>query len=377
MSTPHHREDGAPRPSGGREIDIDFLQIFTLLNKHNFGEDFQSTMDSARHLIISLILAALITVIGTIGYMMVEGWDFMDALYMTVITISTVGYSEVRQVDAAGRIFTILIVITGVGFSLYVAGAVVQFMVEGQIRKIMGRRRLDQKLKRLKNHYIICGYGRIGRVLVRNLRRKISDLVVVDNNPDLVTNMEEDRLLYVEGDATEEETLIKAGIYNARGLVSVLATDTDNVFLVLTARQLNSNLDIIARAGTDRSKDKLKAAGATTVESPYEMGALRMAQRILRPKVTSFLDFALSTRRKDILMEELPVSRDSDLANLTLKDSGIRQKYNLIVIAIEKATGEMLFNPSFEALIEGDDTLIAVGEEPNLHLLAQALHPHG
>jgi voltage-gated potassium channel len=145
----------------------------------------------------------------------------------------------------------------------------------------------------------------------------------------------------------------------------------------LTARQLNSNLDIIARAGTDRSKDKLKAAGATTVESPYEMGALRMAQRILRPKVTSFLDFALSTRRKDILMEELPVSRDSDLANLTLKDSGIRQKYNLIVIAIEKATGEMLFNPSFEALIEGDDTLIAVGEEPNLHLLAQALHPHG
>ncbi|MGD9098552.1 MAG: potassium channel protein [Desulfobacterales bacterium] len=334
-------------------------------------------MDSARHLIISLILAALITVIGTIGYMMVEGWDFMDALYMTVITISTVGYSEVRQVDAAGRIFTILIVITGVGFSLYVAGAVVQFMVEGQIRKIMGRRRLDQKLKRLKNHYIICGYGRIGRVLVRNLRRKISNLVVVDNSPDLVTNMEEDRVLYVEGDATEEETLIKAGIHNARGLVAVLATDTDNVFLVLTARQLNSNLDIIARAGTDRSKDKLKAAGATTVESPYEMGALRMAQRILRPKVTSFLDFALSTRRKDILMEELPVSRDSALANLTLKDSGIRQNYNLIVIAIEKATGEMLFNPSFEALIEEDDTLIAVGEEPNLHLLAQALHPHG
>ena len=334
-------------------------------------------MDSARHLIISLILAALITIIGTIGYMMVEGWDFMDALYMTVITISTVGYSEVRQVDAAGRVFTILIVITGVGFSLYVAGAVVQFMVEGQIRKIMGRRRLDQKLKRLKNHYIICGYGRIGRVLVRNLRRKISNLVVVDNSPDLVTNMEEDRVLYVEGDATEEETLIKAGIHNARGLVAVLATDTDNVFLVLTARQLNSNLDIIARAGTDRSKDKLKAAGATTVESPYEMGALRMAQRILRPKVTSFLDFALSTRRKDILMEELPVSRDSALANLTLKDSGIRQNYNLIVIAIEKATGEMLFNPSFEALIEGDDTLIAVGEEPNLHLLAQALHPHG
>ncbi|MDJ0720258.1 MAG: NAD-binding protein [Desulfobacterales bacterium] len=331
-------------------------------------------MDSARHLVISLILAFLITVFGTAGYMMVEGWDFMDALYMTVITISTVGYSEVRQVDAAGRIFTIFIVVTGVGFSLYVAGAVVQFMVEGQIRKIMGRKRLGLKLKRMKNHYIICGYGRIGRVLVRNLRRKIPNLVVVDNNPDLVSNMENDGVLYVDGDATEEDTLIKAGIHNARGLVSVLATDTDNVFLVLTARQLNPNLDIIARAGADRSKDKLKAAGATTVESPYEMGALRMAQRILRPKVTSFLDFALSTRRQDILMEELPVSHDSELVNLTLKDSGIRQNYNLIIIAIEKSSGEMLFNPSFDARIEVDDTLIAVGEEPNLHLLAQALY---
>ena len=204
----------------------------------------------------------------------------------------------------------------------------------------------------------------------------MTNLVVVDNNPDLVTYMEEDGVLYVEGDATEESTLIKAGIHNAQGLVSALATDTDNVFLVLTARQLSPHLDIIARAGTDRSKDKLKAAGATTVESPYEMGALRMAQRILRPKVTSFLDFALSTKRQDILMEELPVSRDSQLANFALKDSGIRQRYNLIVIAIEKSTGEMLFNPSFEALIEVDDTLIAVGEEPNLHLLAQDLNPN-
>jgi voltage-gated potassium channel len=332
-------------------------------------------MDSTRHLIVALILAFMILVIGTLGYMMIEGWDFMDSLYMTVITISTVGYGEVRQVDHVGRIFTIFIVLTGVGFSLYVAGAVVQFMVEGRIRQIMGRRRLDQTLRRLKNHYIICGYGRIGRVLVRNLRRKFPNLVVIDNNPNLVGVMEEDGVLFIDGDATEESTLIKAGIENAQGLVSVLATDTSNVFLVLTARQLNPRLHIIARAGEDRSKAKLRAAGATTVESPYEMGALRMAQRILRPKVTSFLDFALSATRKDILMEELPVGRESDLANLTLKDSGIRQRYNLIVIAIEKATGEMLFNPSFEALIAAGDTLIAVGEEPNLQSLARALNP--
>ena len=180
-----------------------------------------------------------------------------------------------RQVDYAGRIFTILIVLTGVGFSLYFAGAVAQFMVEGQIRQIMGRRRLDQKLRRLKNHYIICGYGRIGRVLVRNLRRKHPNLVVIDNNPNLMSVMEEDGVLYVSGDATEESTLIKAGIVKAKGLVSALATDTNNVFL----------------------------------------------------------------------------------------------------IAIEKSTGEMLFNPSFEAVIEAEDTLIAVGEEPNLHTLARDLSP--
>ncbi len=152
-------------------------------------------MNSARHLIVSVILVFMITVIGTLGYMMVEGWNYMDALYMNVITISTVGYGEVRQVDNAGRIFTIPIVVTGVGFSLYVAGAVVQFMVEGQIRQILGRRRLDQKLRRPKNHYIICGYGRIGRVLVRNLRRKLSNIVVIDNNPNLVSAMEEDGVL--------------------------------------------------------------------------------------------------------------------------------------------------------------------------------------
>ncbi len=332
-------------------------------------------MNSARHLAISITLAFLILVLGTIGYMVIEGWGFMDALYMTVITISTVGFSEVRPVDATGRIFTMFIVLTGVGFSLYVAGAIVQFMVEGRIRQIMGRRRLDRKISRLKNHYIICGYGRIGRVLTRNLLRKFSNIVVIEKNPDLVAVMEEDGVLYLSGDAAEESLLNKAGIERARGLVAVLATDTDNVFLVLTARQLNPQLPIFARAGQEASKSKLKMAGATIVESPYEMGALRMAQRILRPKVTSFLDFALSSKRKDILMEEIPVSEKCKIANVMLKDSGIRQRYDLIIIAIEKANNDMIFNPSFESRVQPGDTLIAVGEEPNLLALANELNP--
>lgn len=332
-------------------------------------------MNSARHLTVSIILAFLILVMGTIGYMVLEGWGFMDALYMTVITISTVGYSEVRPVDEIGRIFTIFIVLTGVGFSLYVAGAVVQFMVEGRVRQILGRRRLDRKISRLKNHYIVCGYGRIGRVLTRNLTGKIPDIVVIEKDTTLVPVMDEDGILYLSGDAAEENILIKAGITRARGLVAVLATDTDNVFLVLTARQLNPDLAIFARAGREASKAKFMMAGATIVESPYEMGALRMAQRILRPKVTSFLDFALSSKRKDILMEEIPVSEQSKIANVMLKDSGIRQKYNLIIIAIEKANNEMIFNPSFESRIHPGDTLIAVGEEHNLLALANSLNP--
>ena len=283
-------------------------------------------MNSTRHLIVSIILAFLILVIGMIGYMVLEGWGFMDALYMTVITISTVGYSEVRPVDEIGRIFTIFIVMIGVGFSLYVAGAVVQFMVEGRVRQILGRRRLDRKISRLKNHDIVCGYGRIGRVLTKNLTGKIQDIVVIEKDTALVPVMDEDGILYLSGDAAEESILIKAGIKRARGLVAVLATDTDNVFLVLTARQLNPELAIFARAGLEASKAKFMMTGATIVESPYEMGALRMAQRILRPKVTSFLDFALSSKRKDILMEEIPVSEQSKIANVMLKDSGIRQQ---------------------------------------------------
>jgi voltage-gated potassium channel len=307
--------------------------------------------------------------------MVIEDWRFLDALYMTIITISTVGYREVNQVGDVGRIFTILLVASGVGFTLYVAGAVVQFMVEGRIRIILGRRRLDQKINRLKNHYIVCGYGRIGRVICRHLRRKPLDVVAIDKSPDLIPVMDEDGVLYVVGDAAEEASLIKAGIKRAKGLIAALATDTDNVFLVLTARQLAPELTIIARASQEAVKNKLQAAGADSVESPYEMGAVSMAHHIIRPTVTNFLDLAFAYQRKDIQMEEIPVSELSQLVNVQLKDSGIRQNYNLIIIAIKKPDGNMLFNPSFEAAIMPNDTVIAVGELENLQKLEKILNP--
>jgi voltage-gated potassium channel len=286
-----------------------------------------------------------------------------------------VGYREVNQVGDIGRLFTIFLVLIGVGFTFYVMAAVVQFMVEGRVRIIMGRRRLDKKIDRLKNHYIVCGYGRIGRVLCRNLQRTPHDLVVVEKNPDLVRVMDGDGVLYVSGDAADEANLLKAGIKRAKGLVAALATDTDNVFLVLSARQLAPELNIIARASHQGAKQKLRAAGANSVESPYEMGAASMAQRIIRPTVTNFLDLAFAYTRKDIQMEEIPVSENSDLTNIALKDSGIRQNYNLIIIAIKKPDGTMLFNPSFEAAFKPNDTVIAVGEEENLQKLEKILNP--
>jgi voltage-gated potassium channel len=332
-------------------------------------------MNKTRHLAISIALSLLILVTGTAGYMLIEDWRFLDALYMTIITISTVGYREVNQVGDIGRLFTIFLVLIGVGFTFYVMAAVVQFMVEGRMRIILGRRRLDKHIDRLKNHYIVCGYGRIGRVLCSNLQRTAYELVVIEKNIDLIPAMDDDGVLYVTGDAGDEANLLKAGIKRARGLVAALATDTDNVFLVLSARQLAPELNIIARASQQGAKNKLHAAGANSVESPYEMGAASMAHRIIRPTVTNFLDLAFAHTRKDIQMEEIPVSENSRLTNIPLKDSGIRQDFNLIIIAIKKPDGTMLFNPSFEAALMPDDTVIAVGEEENLQKLEKILNP--
>jgi voltage-gated potassium channel len=328
-----------------------------------------------RHFLIIVTLLVFTVAAGTIGFELIEGWGFMDALYMTVITIATVGYQEIRPLGEAGRIFNMALIFFGLGTTTYVAASVVRFMVEGRIRAIMGRRRLDRRIDRLRNHYIVCGYGRIGRILCQTLQQKPVDLVAIEKSPDLVPVMEQDRVLFVQGEATSEETLQRAGIARARGLVAVLGTDTDNVFLVLTARQLAPQLMIIARTGREESKNKLRAAGANIVESPYELGASRLAQRIMRPAVTSFLDSAFSNTRKDIQMEELAVSHASPLAHLSLKDSGIRQKYNLIIIAIKNTDGAMLFNPSFETTIQPGDTVIAVGEVENLDRLENALNP--
>jgi len=332
-------------------------------------------MDSTRQLIISVLIILAIILCGAWGFMAIEGWNFLDALFMSVITLTTVGFGEVHELSPVGRIYTILLIFVGVGFLGYMGATLIPYMIEGRIRIILGRRRLDQKITRLKNHYIVCGYGRIGRVLCMNLRQKPIDIVVIEKSPDLVPVMEEDRILYLTGDTADEAILLSAGIERAKGLIAVLGTDVDNVFLVLTARQLNPKLFIMARAIYKESKSKLLAAGASAVESPYEVGAVSMAHRIIRPTVTSFLDLALTYDRKDIQMEEIPISPLSTLANVMLKNSGIRQNYNLIIIAIKQVDGSMIFNPSFETRLEPGATVIAVGQEQDLFKLEKILCP--
>ncbi|MFZ1985937.1 MAG: potassium channel protein [Desulfatitalea sp.] len=332
-------------------------------------------MKNAKHFVVSLLLVILLVTSGTAGYMAIEGWNMLDALFMTITTVATVGYGEVHPLSDMGRIFSMALIVLGVGFFFYVAASVIQFMVEGRVRILLGRRRLDQRIARLKNHYIVCGYGRIGKVICEKLLRENFDLVVIDKNQDHIDTFEAKKMVYICADAGDEAVLLKAGLHRAKALIAALATDTDNVFLVLTARQLAPRLIIIARAGSEAAKSKLSAAGANTVEAPYETGAATMAQRIIRPTVTNFLDLAFAHHHKDIQMEEIPVAASSALNGLMLKDSGIRQQYHLIIIAIKKADDQMLFNPSFEAELKTGDTVIAVGEPTNLKKLEAVLNP--
>jgi len=308
--------------------------------------------------------------------MILEKWDFLDSLYMTVITLTTVGFGEIHPVSNQGRILTMTILVSGLGVVGYLVGTLTQIVVEGQLLRIMGRKKLERQIEKLKNHIIICGYGRVGRIICEEIyRSKPTPLVVIDSNSNVTAKIEEDGHLYLLGDATEEQILLRAGIQSAKGLATALDSEADNVYITLTAKGLNPKIFIIARAGRIGSEKKLLQAGANHVVSPHQIGGYRMAQALLRPNVTEFIDFATHDPGTGMGMEEIPVRPNSKLVDVALVDSGIRKELDLIIVAIKKADGTMLFNPASAShtTVQIGDTLIALGQRSSLIKLEQLL----
>ena len=301
--------------------------------------------------------------------MLIEGWDFLDALYMTIITLTTVGYREVHDLTRAGMLFTIVLLMVGVGTFLYALSAGAKLILEGELQELFGRKRLEKKIKDLRGHYIVCGFGRMGKIICRELKAKHLPFVAIEKNAD--TSKTSEDLLLISGDATNDDVLREVGIERAKGLISVLPTDALNLYVVLSARELNPDLYIVARAGEEGSEKKLLRAGADKVVSPYHIGGLRIAHTILRPAVVDFIEFATKTRNLELQMEEVKIPEGSAMAGVSLDQCGIGKELGIIVVGIKRSNGEMRFNPTSRSNIKAGDTLIALGEISKLKILEE------
>lgn len=331
-------------------------------------EDFRKKLFQ----VLSLVL--LITAFGTIGYMVVEGWNFLDSLYMTIITISTTGYREVHELSSKGMIFTIVLTVVGVGTALIAFTTGARFILEGELRQIFGRKKLEKRIKELKDHYIICGYGRMGRIITKELKEEGVQFVVVEKDPAALEEKKD--ALVVMGDATRDHTLKEAGIDRACGLISVLPNDAENLFVVLSARGLNPNILIVARAIEEGSEQKLLRAGASKVVSPYLIGGLRMAHTVLKPTVVDFIEFTTKSGNIGLQMQEVTVQEGSILIGRSLEACTVGDDWGVIIVAIKQMTGETRFNPTHQSVIKAGDILIVLGEISKLKRFEEMAKSH-
>jgi len=326
-----------------------------------------------RRLLYILLAIAGTLVIGTVGFTVIDDYPPFDAFYMTLTTMATVGYGEIHPLSRAGRIFNSFLILFGVGAMLVAVGAMTQTIIELEFGETIGKRRNKRMIEKLKDHYILCGYGRVGRGAASELQRAGVPFVVVDSNAERVERAIAAGMLAANADATRDETLRLLGIDRARGLVAALATDADNLFVLLSAKGLNPHLFVAARAAEEGAEEKMKRAGADAVFAPYALTGHRLAQSLLRPHVVQFLDFTTKDIGPDIAIEQVQVEATSEMASKTIGQMQLGRDVGVIVMAIRKSNGEMLFNPSADTKVLAGDYMIVMGRQGNLGKLENLL----
>jgi voltage-gated potassium channel len=309
----------------------------------------------------------LLVLAGAAGYSLIEGWSFAQSLYRTILAVTTV--ESPAPATGAGRMLTVVLLVAGVGAALYTFTLLATVVVEGGLPKHFEHRRRARMLDNLKDHFILCGYGRIGRIIARQLLRQSVPFVVVERDEHAVQAALEDGALAVEADASREDVLRRVGIDRARGLIAAVGTDAENVYAVLSARVLRPDLFIVGRAETEDATLKLKRAGASRVVSPYEIGGLQIAQTALRPAVVDFVELATSSDNLELAMEEITVAGASGLARRSLLEANLRQRFGVIVVGIQRADLRMEFNPDPDVIIGGGDKLVVLGRPESLKKL--------
>lgn len=329
-------------------------------------------MGTRRKIFYLSLLMMVVLLGGTFGYHYLLGWYWVDALYMTVITITTVGYGEVRELGTAGRLLTIGLIITSVGVFAYSLSTLASMVVEARFGSLLWRRRMENKIKALKNHYIICGFGRTGRAVCQQLHLEKTPFIVVESVLERLERINEAGFLFLEGDATQDECLTRAGIEQAKGLVAALGNDAENVYLVLSARQLAKNLTVVAWASSVEAESKVLRAGANHALSPYVQGGRRIANMLTTPHALEFLDFAMGGS-DNIRLGEFIVRDTSKMVGHSLVDAGIRRDVGVIIIGIRRASGSMEFNPAADEVLHEGDILIGIGSTEQIERMRHLL----
>lgn len=321
---------------------------------------------------LALAVGALVSVLvlGTVGYVLIERWPLMDALYMTVITIGTVGFREVEPLSRAGQAFTMALILAGVGALGFSFGTIVDFMVEGHLKGFLEERRMHKRIEALRDHHIVAGMGRVGGVVARALEAEGARFVVIDSCEDCVSRAAERGWLVLSGDATEEETLLAAGVTRARSLVTALDTDADNLFVTVTAHAQNPDLFIVARSSVESSEPKLRKAGASRVLTPTVIGGRRMAAMVLHPVVSDYLDLVTHGDGIEFRLEEVAVPAGSPYDGRTISDMRIREATGAVILAVHRGQGRMDPDPTPDTTLSAGDRLVALGTRAQLDALA-------